>query len=31
MKEIRARIADMPDRCRQVIETKGKAIKSWKW
>ena len=31
MEEIRARIAQMPDRCRQVVETDGKAIKSWRW
>ncbi len=28
MKEIRARIDEMPDRCKKLIETGGKAIKS---
>jgi hypothetical protein len=31
MKEIRARIDEMPDRCKKLIETGGIAIKSARW
>ena len=31
MQEIRARISDMPRRCKLLVETGGKAIKSAQW
>ena len=31
MEEVRARIAEMPDRCRRLVNSGGKAIKSTLW
>ena len=31
MQEVRARISDMPGRCKLLVETGGKAIKSAQW
>ena len=31
IEEVRARIADMPRRCKLLVETSGKPIKTAKW